>query len=158
MQNMLSKMEAMDAGVVKGICAVAGNVASALGRAPPDFPAPPLAVELIRKLYQALVCITETPSVGFYSKPPEVKREFFEKLKRAWSEVDIRDAFLRLKHYVDLDSFAELAGVNHALFLTFFFMDRVPDEFTENSYLSVMSTIAQAFDATFPAENSATRE
>jgi hypothetical protein len=81
-----------------------------------------------------------------------------EKLKRGWSEVDILDAFLRLKQYVNLDSFAELAGANHALFLTFFFMDRVLDEVTETSYLSVMSTIAQAFDATFPAENSATRE
>ncbi|GAQ79626.1 hypothetical protein KFL_000340290 [Klebsormidium nitens] len=102
-QNVLAKTAAMESGVIQGLCALAARVAAAVRKW--DLPREPFlerAALLIYRVFEALHYISETPTVGFYSKAPEVKREFFGAAQKAGPKWTSMQADESNEHYLSI--------------------------------------------------------
>lgn len=139
-QNVLAKTEAMQCGILQGLCLAAGHLWQNMTYEEEDY-------LLAGRIFQALRLAAEPPGVKFYLQPVEVKDEFYSTAQKAWQEIRLETVWETLGERAEVENFGI---VNPALLLTAYFLKYFPDEDNMEHYLEVLKSLGEAFNFTFP--------
>ncbi|GAQ84944.1 hypothetical protein KFL_002130210 [Klebsormidium nitens] len=149
-QNVQAKMEAMQCGMLQGLCLAAGHLALCEEFREDEY-------LLAGCIFEALRKAAEPPGVAFYSRPLAVKNEFYSVATNTWGAVQLDSAVLAA--LVKRGDFKDFGAVNHALLLTTYFVQRYSRAMVHDKrrhegivehYLEVVKTLGEAFNFQFP--------
>ncbi|GAQ91155.1 hypothetical protein KFL_007360020 [Klebsormidium nitens] len=148
-QSVIAKLEALRCRMLQGLCLAAGHLALR-GRFDSN------GYMIAGRIFEAMQKAAETPSIQFYSRPIEVKDEFYSAARDAWREVGLETVVATLEEPLR----ERFGAVNHALRLTAYFLRNhsgvVELTNTDHSvattqlYLEVLKSMGEAFGNTFP--------
>lgn len=139
-QNMLAKTEALQCGMLQGLCLAAGHLWQNYTYEEEDY-------LLAGRIFLALRLAAEPPGVKFYLQTVEVKDEFYSVARKAWQEIRLGTVWEGLGERAEVEKFGY---VNPALLLTAYFLKYFPDEDNMEHYLEVLKSLGEAFNFTFP--------
>lgn len=148
-QNVQAKMEAMQCGMLQGLCLAAGHLALCEEFKEDEY-------LLAGCIFQALRKAAEPPGVAFFSRPLAVKNEFYSVAKSAWGAVQLDSMLAALEERGGIGKFGP---VNHALLLTTYFVrryssarvdDKRRHEGIVDDYPEVVKSLGEAFGFQFP--------
>ncbi|GAQ81037.1 hypothetical protein KFL_000690170 [Klebsormidium nitens] len=139
-QNMLAKTEAMQCGMLQGLCLAAGHLWQNMTYEEEDY-------LLAGRIFRALRLAAEPPGVKFYLQPEEVKDEFYSTARKAWQDVRLESVWEALEERAEVEQFGP---VNPALLLTAYYLKYFPDADNMEQYLEVLKSLGEAFGFTWP--------
>jgi hypothetical protein len=138
--NVLAKIEAMQCGVLQGLCLAAGHLWQNMTYEEDDY-------LLAGRIFEALRLAAEPPGMKFYLQPVEAKDKFYATARKAWQDTQLESLWEFLIERTEVESFG---SVNSALLLIAYYFKYFPDESNMGHYLQVLKSLGEAFGFTFP--------